>query len=373
MGKKKRMVMGQFLSVCIALALLSLFYNGQAQNVEAVKLYPIRLDAKAGYVDREGRIVIKPRFMRAWEFSEGLAPVQINDKPMFGYINKQGNFVIGPWQGLAFDFSEGLGLIFQRGGYGFIDPTGKVVISPQFGFAKSFSDGMAQVILNQCVPKVDCGMIGFADRSGTLVIKPQFRAAQDFHEGLAAVRRGDDEWMFIDKAGNEITKQHFKADLKNSLVVTTDFSEGLAGVKVGDKWGYIDKRGGMVIPPRFDEAGKFSERLAAVFIGCRWGYIDKTGAFVIKPQFKFASEFSEGIAAVDPRASGDVPCPPGKSHGKLGYIDKTGKLIINAQFDLAFKFIDGIAKVVVVNPKDQNDLQYGYIDNAGQYIWKPTS
>jgi hypothetical protein len=223
MEKKKRIVRGQFLSLFVALALLPLFCNAQGQNVESVKLYPIRLNGKAGYVDREGRIVIKPRFMRAWEFSEGLAAVQINDKPMFGYINKQGNFVIGPWQGLAFDFSEGLGLVSRRGGYGFIGLTGKVVISPQFGFAKSFSDGMAQVILNQCVPKVDCGMIGYIDKSGTLVIKPQFGAAEDFHEGVAAVRRGDDEWMFIDKTGNEITRQHFKSDLKNSLWLQLTF------------------------------------------------------------------------------------------------------------------------------------------------------
>lgn len=65
----------------------------------------------------------------------------------------------------------------------------------------------------------------------------------------------------------------------------------------------------------------FSEGLAAVFIGCRWGYIDRTGSFVIKPQFRFASEFSEGLAAVDPYPSNHVPCPPGKSHDKLGYID----------------------------------------------------
>ena len=129
----------------------------------------------------------------------------------------------------------------------------------------------------------------------------------------------------------------------------------------------------MVIPPQFDEVLKFSEGVAAVFIACRWGYIDKTGAFVIKAQFKFASEFSEGLAAVEPHPSNEGPCPPGKSHDKLAYINRAGEVVINAQFDLAFEFKNGVARVVVVNPKDENDLKHGYIDKTGKYIWKPTS
>lgn len=32
--------------------------------------------------------------------------------------------------------------------------------------------------------------------------------------------------------------------------LTSHFSDGLAAVKIGDKWGYIDKSGKMVIAPR---------------------------------------------------------------------------------------------------------------------------
>jgi hypothetical protein len=43
-----------------------------------------------------------------------------------------------------------------------------------------------------------------------------------------------------------------------------DFKEGLAGVQVGGKWGYINKEGNMVIKPQFDSAVPFSEGLAVV-------------------------------------------------------------------------------------------------------------
>ena len=60
-------------------------------------------------------------------------------------------------------------------------------------------------------------------------------------------------------------------------------------VKVGDKWGYIDKTGEMVINPQFDcpphfnaDAVEFSEGLAPIKISDKWGYTDKTGEMVIK-------------------------------------------------------------------------------------------
>lgn len=45
------------------------------------------------------------------------------------------------------------------------------------------------------------------------------------------------------------------------------FSEGLAPVKLGNNWGYIDKTGKEVVPCRYEDASNFSEGLAGVKIG----------------------------------------------------------------------------------------------------------
>jgi uncharacterized lipoprotein YddW (UPF0748 family) len=42
------------------------------------------------------------------------------------------------------------------------------------------------------------------------------------------------------------------------------FSNGLARVKIGDKWGYIDTQGKLVIQPQLDEANSFFEEVALV-------------------------------------------------------------------------------------------------------------
>jgi translation initiation factor 6 (eIF-6) len=53
------------------------------------------------------------------------------------------------------------------------------------------------------------------------------------------------------------------------------FREGLAGVEINGKYGFIDTKGNLVIPPVYDDAWHFSEGLARVEINGKWGYIDK--------------------------------------------------------------------------------------------------
>src|SRR5882757_9056197 len=61
-----------------------------------------------------------------------------------------------------------------------------------------------------------------------------------------------------------------------------------------------DQTGRVVINPQFDEADSFSDGLAAVGVGGKFGYIDKQGKFVITPPFEIADlfPFSGGLAAI---------------------------------------------------------------------------
>ena len=67
------------------------------------------------------------------------------------------------------------------------------------------------------------------------------------------------------------------------------FREGLAPVKQGGKWGYIDTQGRLVIQPVWDLTGGFSEGLAMVIEDKRRGYINPQGEVVIWPFYKESS------------------------------------------------------------------------------------
>src|SRR5262249_43562592 len=95
--------------------------------------------------------------------------------------------------------------------------------------------------------------------SGQMMIETQFYRAEDFSEGLAAVALGG------------------KPNERNRILID------------GTKWGFIDAKGKMVIPPQFDEiVFPFSPGRAVVWNSGtgKVGLIDKTGKLVVAYEFE---------------------------------------------------------------------------------------
>ena len=83
---------------------------------------------KIGFINKKGKVVIKPTGYGVGYFSEGLA-VWAKDSEKYGYINTKGKTVIPLKYESAYDFSEGLACVQEKGKYGFINKKGKMVIS----------------------------------------------------------------------------------------------------------------------------------------------------------------------------------------------------------------------------------------------------
>jgi hypothetical protein len=154
------------------------------------------------------------------------------------------------------------------------------------------------------------GKYGFCDKKTKKVIIPaQYNGAGIFFEGLAAVKKGK-LWGFIDKTGKEVLKPQYDH--------IEFFSEGLAAVKKRNLWGFIDKTRKEVIKLQYENDNSFgvffSEDLAAVKKGNLWGFIDKTGKEIIKRQYDDAYSFYKGLAVV-------------RKNGKTFYINTKGKFV----------------------------------------------
>jgi hypothetical protein len=291
-----------------------------------------------GFFSRRGLLVPKQAraFGQLFPYQDGL---------LYGYVNVLGETVIEPQFVLAGAFSEGMAPVSYDGKTtGFINQLGELVIEAKFSYAGAFVQGFAMV----GVPGVDADapfLTAYIDRVGRFVFGDQrFRSAEPFSEGLAAVSYDGERFGYMDLLGNLIIEPQFRQ--------AESFSEGLAPVQFGDQYGYIDRTGKFVIDPQFEAAEPFRNGLARITLGGKTGYINHAGQIVIEPAFDYGSDFAEGRALVS-------------QAGKLLYIDEAG----NAEIDIpnlthARDFAEGLAAVAVGD-------QYGYIDLKGNFFVPP--
>jgi len=58
----------------------------------------------------------------------------------------------------------------------------------------------------------------------------------------------------------------------------SDFSEGLARIKLNGKWGYIDKTGKEIIPLKYEALNELENGFMGAELNKKWkGYMDKKG------------------------------------------------------------------------------------------------
>jgi hypothetical protein len=152
----------------------------------------------------------------------------------------------------------------------------------------------------------------------------------------------EDKWGYRDAQG--------KVVIPPTFIAAEDFSpEGIAAVIDDAGWGYINRRGTIIIRPFIIDNGPdpFQEGLARFTKGNKFGFFNRRGRIVIKPKFDFAAPFQEGLAAF---CRGCVKKMIGEhgfwEGGKWGYINRKGNIVINAQFDSATNFEKGQAEVV---------------------------
>jgi hypothetical protein len=109
---------------------------------------------------------------------------------------------------------------------------------------------------------------------------------------------------------------------------------------------------------------EFSEGLAAVAIGGKWGFIDSSGQFIVKPQYGQVWSFSEGLAVF---CLGGVQDPESGfilAGGAWGFIDKIGEVKVKPIYNESESFQDGLAMVRIGEKR-------GYIDSTGILVWQP--
>jgi hypothetical protein len=264
------------------------------------------LGGKEGYIDKVGRVAIELKYDKVKTFSEGLGPVRVGS--LWGYVDTTGSMVIEPQFEDVQGFNEGLSAVQVNGRWGFIDKAGRMVIKSDFIWVLSFNNSLALAKTRGDIYEV----FVYIDKTGKPVITglrfpttfggEKFehmiitRAATSFNEGLALVQASyitPDGYsgpaapldLVINKQGQVVGQIKAEPDRLSS------FSEGLAPVRFNTPfesmgWHYVDKDGKVamsMVEDNFDEAEPFRGGLARVKVGDKFGYIDRLGHYVWQP------------------------------------------------------------------------------------------
>ena len=305
--------------------------------------------------------------------------IPVKNGKEFQYVNIEGKILINPQFSEATIFRNGLALVKTSGDqpkWGFITEDGKFAISANYKSAAVFSDDLAWVVSENSPPSAinNKGEIKFTFQDAEKV--------KNFSEDLAAFSTIDssgEKWGFVNKEGKVVINPQFKT--------TGRFSESRCAVENNEgKWGFIDKDGKIMINYQFNKIGeRFIKNKAVVYLEEKAGVIDESGKFVINPQFstmyndgdKYLIEQDkkwgwcdkDGKIMINPQFGEAFPFMGNdlaavKSGKSWGYIDKDGKIVINPQFDRALPYNGKLALVV-------SSGKVGFIDAEGKYIINP--
>ncbi len=133
------------------------------------------------------------------------------------------------------------------------------------------------------------------------------------------------------------------------------------------------------IPAQYDAAQPFNEGLAAVREGSKWGYIDESGATVIDFKYDRAYTFYEGYAVVEEVTT---QWEDGTYVAKIGFIDKSGTetWLETPEIDgeYIYDYYDSETELITVSEPEEHRFSCGYInidsrlyDNSGNIVTFP--
>ena len=159
-------------------------------------------------------------------------------------------------------------------------------------------------------------------------------------------------------------------------ILEGDFTDtGYARYQSNGKFGFMDRRGNIIIEAKYEEASQPYDYpvMVAVKLNGKWGYVIIKPVDALKDKKTGNPEyFADEI--VPPKYEEAAPhtvfLAPVKLNGKWGYIDKTGKEVTSFKYDFAGNLTPG-SWLAVVGVGEEEVRKYGYIDKTGVEVIPP--
>lgn len=272
----------------------------------------VKIPQKFGYchIDKYGNVINAGKY--AWKmkpFSDGLAMVYGGDYPYCpSFINKNGKIQLSldsfmfpeeyKYPYLYYDsyklynYHKGVAWALKKGNpkYCLINKNGETIIDSLFDDVTIMHSGLAGIYIKN--NNRFGGLWGIINNKGNIIVSPRCANPPQFSPD-GSVRLIGECLLTIDSLGNV-----FDGANVNGIEVTPT-SDSLFIFSVNGIFGFFNNILGIInIPPQFNNVLPFSENIAAVQVGSKWGFIDRTGKQIIPTVFDKIKPFHNGFAEV---------------------------------------------------------------------------
>ncbi|CAN5241291.1 hypothetical protein BH10CYA1_BH10CYA1_08980 [soil metagenome] len=229
-------------------------------------------DFRTGVMDNTGKFVVPPIYERIEKLVQTQPTVRRFGR---GYKSKNADAT-------AFQYFK----VYRSGKCGLVDNTGEQVVPIKYENIASFNKGHAVVLQN--------ASWGLVDSDSNFIIKPKYTFVSMYDDIIATRGRAGD-WKIFDSNGKLI-------NTKVDGAITTKTSpwlwNGMAGIVVGDKCGFVNTKGEIAIKPDYDLVQHFSNGVGLALKDGTWRFVDKAGKELSPMTFSDASPFADGKADV---------------------------------------------------------------------------
>ena len=200
---------------------------------------------------------------------------------------------------------------------------------------------------------------GYLSSTGEMVVPPTYKGCFRFNEsGYAAVQdAATKNGAFINTKGERLATEVPAFQLISSFGGgdVQGFSCGLAPVKVGEQWGFMNTQGKLAVQPVYDKVDAFESCLSTVMKGKK--------LFILTAEGKETPVADAGILDVKSFTDGLAPF---KTKDKLhGFMNGEQQVVIPAVYLSVGYFSGGLAWA-----KDKSE-KVGYIDKQGKWVIEP--
>lgn len=339
----------------------------------------IEKDGKYGFINKNGNEVIKPIYLSATSFNDGVSIISINKngKILYGLIDKKGCYVLEPKYDKITGFKNGYSWFYLDDKCGVIDNHGKIVIEPKYEPSyyiyptydsiitlRKGNKNMALNINGKKLFEFDNYDVSPFNNNNFTTIRPSNYIADEFTYGLMDYKGKiildiQDEYfkeskikynmLILGKKNKHyiIDETGFKHKFPNYDYIDILYYNTLVVAK-DKKYFLVDTYGKPKNNIMYDYIGKLRNDRAIIKKNGKYGFIDKTLNEVVGPKYDSVSEFNDKLAVVN-------------MNGKEGIIDIDGNVVADTVYDYIGGYHSGYFKII-------KDKKYGYLSKNGSEV-----